>query len=620
MPAVRLARRRRSSIAFATLHPSKVSSVPRAFTFAPNVTPGTYIPPERDLSDDLDESGEPGSPSSSPSSPAPALFPPSSDPAPASSRRRAPPGKRRSLGYIPRPPNAFMLFRADFVRQKHVPGSIETNHGSLSKIIGNCWRSLPLEERNVWEQRARVAKAEHKLRYPEYRFRPVHNKEKKRKAQAAAAAAAAAAHAESGNKDPEEEEARCQEVAALLMEGKKGEELREALERADADRERARTAYHHNHQSMYGHRRSSSVPLPTHPFNPISIPQLHSNAATAPSWFPHFPHTNQHPMRAMSPGPAGSVMRGANPHFANGAGLRRASSTQPVLHRSWTFPGSSMWFDPASHGQTGVETEQQLPDVDGNFVNPFPTGAQGGQVDFNGRSSFNFDNLLRYLPSDAPLDAVSPLENIAPHQAVPHLPPLDTSTWMSVPDQNISAHSQQQSESHPSSTYSGSPNLSPSFETQVLEAALAQQQQQEHQHAQHHQRQVHAPQPQHAFPPFQWSSSGPNGKDDSMTGPHNTHDRLPSLGLGLNFGLGPHDLDGGAHGQSAGLHAYTIGLADFNIGMGGLVCVDGAQAGGLYAHSHEEHEHEREHETADGGFELLDYIHEDVGFGVGTSH
>jgi hypothetical protein len=29
-----------------------------------------------------------------------------------------------------------MLFRADFVKQRHVPGSIETNHGSLSKIIG----------------------------------------------------------------------------------------------------------------------------------------------------------------------------------------------------------------------------------------------------------------------------------------------------------------------------------------------------------------------------------------------------------------------------------------------------------------------------------------------------
>ncbi|KIM66787.1 hypothetical protein SCLCIDRAFT_21574 [Scleroderma citrinum Foug A] len=50
-------------------------------------------------------------------------------------RQRAPPGKSQLIGYIPHPPNAFMLFHADFVRQKHVPGSIKTNHGSLSKII-----------------------------------------------------------------------------------------------------------------------------------------------------------------------------------------------------------------------------------------------------------------------------------------------------------------------------------------------------------------------------------------------------------------------------------------------------------------------------------------------------
>ena len=37
---------------------------------------------------------------------------------------------------IPRPLNAFMLFRAEFVRRKHVPGSIEQNHNNLSKIIG----------------------------------------------------------------------------------------------------------------------------------------------------------------------------------------------------------------------------------------------------------------------------------------------------------------------------------------------------------------------------------------------------------------------------------------------------------------------------------------------------
>jgi hypothetical protein len=89
------------------------------------VTPGTYVEPELPSPEDPE-----------PLSPNAKLFPPSQLPAPAPSRRRVPPGKRRSMGYIPRPPNAFMLFRADFVRQKHVPGSIETNHGSLSKIIG----------------------------------------------------------------------------------------------------------------------------------------------------------------------------------------------------------------------------------------------------------------------------------------------------------------------------------------------------------------------------------------------------------------------------------------------------------------------------------------------------
>ena len=101
-----------------------LTSPVRPVTFAPNVTPGTYVE-DADAAEDTDDT----------SSPTSALFPPSLL-EPSTSRRRVPPGKRRSQGYIPRPPNAFMLFRANFVRQKHVPGSIETNHGSLSKIIG----------------------------------------------------------------------------------------------------------------------------------------------------------------------------------------------------------------------------------------------------------------------------------------------------------------------------------------------------------------------------------------------------------------------------------------------------------------------------------------------------
>ena len=269
---------------------------PKGVTFAPNVTPVTFVEPD---SDSLD---------SDPSSPTSTLFPPATTPAPPS-RKRCPPGKRRSQGYIPRPPNAFMLFRADFVRQKHVPGSIETNHGSLSKIIGlfsnirylhpiwrsfpcylclgNCWRALPLEEKRVWEIKAKHAKAEHKQMYPNYRFRPVHNKNKDKKPKTLI---------------PAEDEKRCEDVAQLLLEGMKGEELAAAVKRLD----RMRSTTPHNLP-----RRPSSVPLPNS--FPIAIPAL-------PFVEPSRSHSPQHmnPPRHTLP--------------------RRPSSAVPSLYRSWTEP------------------------------------------------------------------------------------------------------------------------------------------------------------------------------------------------------------------------------------------------------------------------------------------
>ena len=44
------------------------------------------------------------------------------------------------MGYIPRLPNAFMLFRADFVRQEHVPGSI--NAGEKGEEFAAAVRDL----------------------------------------------------------------------------------------------------------------------------------------------------------------------------------------------------------------------------------------------------------------------------------------------------------------------------------------------------------------------------------------------------------------------------------------------------------------------------------------------
>ncbi|KAF6764500.1 hypothetical protein DFP72DRAFT_872057 [Ephemerocybe angulata] len=293
---------------------------PRPISFAPNVTPVTF----NESSDSSSPSTpEPGSPSALPK-----LFPPSETPAPPPARKRCPPGKRRSQGYIPRPPNAFMLFRADFVRQKHVPGSIETNHGSLSKIIGNCWRSLPLDEKKVWETRAKHEKAAHKIAYPNYRFRPVHNKNKKKDGgEVAPSTSSNSANSKAGTKGGDkkdkheqtfEEEIRCEEVTQLLLEGKKGEELAQALR----DLEKRRLVHSHS-QSTHGlylsntqdYRRSEtpstassipfggimSAPQPTYPSpmlfgGPNATPlYMHRRSSSVPlpnNHFPSYPNAN----------------------------------------------------------------------------------------------------------------------------------------------------------------------------------------------------------------------------------------------------------------------------------------------------------------------------------------
>lgn len=56
-------------------------------------------------------------------------------PMPASSEVRTH-SKKRDASYIPRPPNAFILFRSSFIKSQQVPGKVEGNHSTLSKIIG----------------------------------------------------------------------------------------------------------------------------------------------------------------------------------------------------------------------------------------------------------------------------------------------------------------------------------------------------------------------------------------------------------------------------------------------------------------------------------------------------
>ncbi|KZT69144.1 hypothetical protein DAEQUDRAFT_765692 [Daedalea quercina L-15889] len=138
--------------------------------------------------------------------------------------------KKRDPSYIPRPPNAFILFRSSFIRAEHIPGKIEGNHSALSKIIGKYWKALPREEREVWEAKAVVAQAEHRKKYPDWRFRPSANALAKVKDGPKRRSRKGRGEAE---KEVRSREKRCAKIADLLVAGKTGPALEAAVKEYD---------------------------------------------------------------------------------------------------------------------------------------------------------------------------------------------------------------------------------------------------------------------------------------------------------------------------------------------------------------------------------------------------
>lgn len=193
-------------------------SPPMTFTFAANMSPLAFNPdyePEEPatrfelLPDDDVYSTPPSSPG----------------------LERTSHAKKRDAGYIPRPPNAFILFRSSFIRAQHVTEKIEGNRSTLSKIIGKYWKALPREEREVWEEKAVRAQAEHRRKYPDWRFKPGAN------ALAKVKDGPRKRNNRKGRGEAEEEERsrekRCAKIADLLAEGKTGADLEAAIREYD---------------------------------------------------------------------------------------------------------------------------------------------------------------------------------------------------------------------------------------------------------------------------------------------------------------------------------------------------------------------------------------------------
>ncbi|KAI0365799.1 hypothetical protein BV20DRAFT_972705 [Pilatotrama ljubarskyi] len=236
MPAQRVRSSKRSAaqdVRLATDVSVKIESTPQSIAFAPNITPGTYNDPPS-LADAYADS----------------LLFPAGDDCSAAARRAAAHAKKKPENHIPRPPNAFILFRSAFIKNQHVSSEVETNHSTLSKIIGLTWQNLPHEERQVWHAKAKAALEEHKRKFPQYAFRPLHTKGK-----------APAEKRKVREVEPKDLK-RCAKIAQLLVEGKKGRELDQAIQEFDRHHvpeivtrfEAPITARHY--------RRSSSAPAP----------------------------------------------------------------------------------------------------------------------------------------------------------------------------------------------------------------------------------------------------------------------------------------------------------------------------------------------------------------------
>ncbi|KAM9914505.1 hypothetical protein OXX69_000575 [Metschnikowia pulcherrima] len=83
---------------------------------------------------------------------------------------------KRLENHIPRPRNAFILFR-----QKHHQSvlrespKLKTNP-EVSREIGNRWKKLSVEEREHWNALADEEKRNHAKKYPDYRYKPRRHK------------------------------------------------------------------------------------------------------------------------------------------------------------------------------------------------------------------------------------------------------------------------------------------------------------------------------------------------------------------------------------------------------------------------------------------------------------
>jgi hypothetical protein len=122
--------------------------------------------------------------------------------------------RKRKEGHIPRPPNAFMIFRSKMWRDRKLTPGVERDHRNVSCIAGLCWKDLTPEQQKPYRVLADLAKQRHIQENPGYKYAPVSRKQKQAKRRVR-------------NDDLDRE--RCKKVASLMGKGFQGSALEDAV-------------------------------------------------------------------------------------------------------------------------------------------------------------------------------------------------------------------------------------------------------------------------------------------------------------------------------------------------------------------------------------------------------
>ncbi|CAG8624435.1 17426_t:CDS:1 [Acaulospora morrowiae] len=151
--------------------------------------------------------------------------------------------------YIPRPKNCFMAYR-EHIKERFLAENPGMNNKVVSVLAANMWNNEPEDVKEYWRERAKQLKLEHKLKYPDYKFKPQKKKQNLKTPGGAKAAAKV-----NGRKKNDSKIIFADELLCDSDDGKPVYSLN--LEGSDEQEEVYLT--HFQKKAIFGHYRSSSV-------------------------------------------------------------------------------------------------------------------------------------------------------------------------------------------------------------------------------------------------------------------------------------------------------------------------------------------------------------------------